>query len=99
VSGLPPEVARSLHEPVTALRKAAAALECRLDRLSDPGLGERARDEDTEQLYSELEDARHALEAFGDAVLGHDDDELVLHIGCVVKVPQTRWRRHRWGRT
>ena len=70
MSGLPPEVARTLHEPVVGLQKAAAALASRLDRLCDPGLLGDAREEDTEQLYSELEDAELALEAFGDVVLG-----------------------------
>jgi hypothetical protein len=57
-----------------------------------------AGEEDTEQLYSELEDAEFALEAFGDVVLGGErtaPGELVV----VVKVARTGWRRHGWGRT
>jgi hypothetical protein len=96
VSGLPPEAARCLHEPVAAMQKATAALAFTLDRLSDPGLLGEAREEETAQLYSDLEDARHALEAFGDAVLGDDDTEDGLMV--VVKVARTRWRRHGWGR-
>jgi hypothetical protein len=98
VSGLPPEVARTLHEPVVALQKATAALASRLDRLCDPGLTCAAREEDTTQLYSELEDAELALEAFGDVVLGTEhttSGDLVV----VVRVARTRWRRHGWGRT
>lgn len=98
MSGLPPEVARTLHEPVVALQKATAALASRLDRLCDPGLLGDAREEDTEQLYSELEDAELALDAFGDVVLGTEhtaSGDLVV----VVRVARTRWRRHGWGRT
>jgi hypothetical protein len=98
VSGLPPEVARTLHEPVVALQRATAALASRLDRLCDPGLTCDAREEDTTQLYSELEEAELALEAFGDVVLGGERTaagELVV----MVRVARTRWRRHGWGRT
>jgi hypothetical protein len=96
VSGLPAEVARSLHGPVVALQKATAALASRLDRLCDPGLTCNAREEDTTQLYSELEDAELALEAFGDVVLGGEraaPGDLVV----VVRVARTRWRRHGWA--
>lgn len=98
MSGLPPEVARSLHGPVVALQRATEALACRLDRLADPGLSEAAREEDTERLNAEIRDAGVALDTFGEAVFGEERDRVVVHIGCVVKVAPTRWRRHRWGR-
>jgi hypothetical protein len=66
-------------------------------------LSEEDREEETAQLYSQLEDAKHAFAAFADAVLGTDDDRLMVVVVAPVPAPRpagqaVRLPRRRFGR-
>ena len=90
MSGIPPDVACGLQEPITALLLATAGLAATLERLCDPELADAAREEKTELLYSDMEDVRLALVAFADFVMA---DGQTAPVAPVVDVAPTRWRR------
>ena len=97
MSGLPPEVARTLHEPVTALQKATAALASRLDRLCDPAARVSAHYlvEEDGALWRLVPEARRAFHA-GVSCWQGDHDLNFVSIGVEIVNPGHEWGYRRF---
>jgi hypothetical protein len=73
MSGLTAEAAGRLRSSAVGLHHAGAALAWTLEQLCDEDLADVAREDATQQLYTDLADVRLALITFGQAVLGPDE--------------------------